>query len=667
MWSFPIETEKYTCRATDFLSATGDEHHARLFFYSERVRADSELHLKMVFDQGPLRPIHCSLHQPEYTNRGQACTAQKMFFTRTFDKVVLHYLFGGRVVYGFATAGWSSQEKLCSAFQGNMSNFGFYQMGIFVPTLETVFLFLFSSQIGYVLFSEKTYNIPEVFEGKSTSRIRFEVLNWLIPRREALMFLANDLDQQSSADFTGKEIHMIQQAIGQSFESYQFWSLCQICFQIASWGVKVSRFFHSCPLPSHFYADKPCQCQWKGRMSVRLAQGCWIDTFSQELMSLPLGPAKRFLVRLEVKERERLEDVFHSCKTSMVQRFAQVFSFWRDIPWRICAIGVCLFDTLEDDTSTAQFVQASKLFAKEILDQWDHAEAHHKGNQSFHMGRFFCDPNFPGNLRAYMVYWASSDVDVVTMPHQLSQALMRYCTALTVMQSLEATHHYLAQKISFGRASLPASTCAFLRRRTNPDIYTTSFKVSVNRLIGNLSKLVPFEWDKRSVPSLQFEPEYCSGSVLLSEWAWLSLQCFCSCFCVQSSCFQCNMYWQCKDLIQHVYGFSLDAMYGDTTDMQTKLMAAKSNFQRISGIQDDTLDDKEKALRLDHINTRLVTGQYYTMTKAIEQANDAAGTNQVIFQVVCKHPERRSYVQRVCFLGKDASWPNYDELRTLYL
>ena len=58
-------------------------------------------------------------------------------------------------------------------------------------------------------------------------------------------------------------------------------------------------------------------------------------------------------------------------------------------------------------------------------------------------------------------------------------------------------------------------------------------------------------------------------------------------------------------------------MYGDTTDMQTKLMAAKSNFQRTRGIQDDTLDDKEKALRLDHISTRLVTGQF-------DQANDAA-------------------------------------------
>ena len=112
---------------------------------------------------------------------------------------------------------------------------------------------------------------------------------------------------------------------------------------------------------------------------------------------------------------------------------------------------------------------------------------------------------------------------------------------------------------------------------------------------------------------------------------------------------------QCKDLIQHVYGFSLDAMYGDTSEMQTKLMAAKSNFQRVSVNQDALLDDKEISLRLEHINTRLVTGKYYTMTKAINQENNAAGTNKLVFQVVCKHPERRSYVQRVCFLGKDVS------------
>ena len=38
-----------------------------------------------------------------------------------------------------------------------MSNFGFYQMGISVPALKTVVLFLFSIQIDHVLFSEKVY------------------------------------------------------------------------------------------------------------------------------------------------------------------------------------------------------------------------------------------------------------------------------------------------------------------------------------------------------------------------------------------------------------------------------------------------------------------------------------------------------------------------------
>ena len=47
-----------------------------------------------------------------------------------------------------------------------------------------------------------------------------------------------------------------------------------------------------------------------------------------------------------------------------------------------------------------------------------------------------------------------------------------------------------------------------------------------------------------------------------------------------------------------------------------KLMAAKSNFQRVSVNQDAILDDKEKSLRLEHINTRLVTGKYDTMTKS---------------------------------------------------
>ena len=238
------------------------------------------------------------------------------------------------------------------------------------------------------------------------------MLNWLIPRREALMFLANDLDEHSSADFTGKEMNMISEAIGQSVESHQFWSLCQICFQIASWGANVSRFFHSCPIPSHFYSDKPCQCQWKGRMSVRLAQGCWIDSFSQELMSLPLGQAKRFLVRLEDTRRLRLEDAFNSCKTSMVQRLCKCFHFG------VTFHGVYVLLVFVYLTHFRMIHQLHSMYRhqnylpKEILDQWDHAGANHKGNQSFHMGRFFA---IQTSLETFVLTWSTGHLAVVML------------------------------------------------------------------------------------------------------------------------------------------------------------------------------------------------------------------------------------------------------------
>ena len=169
-------------------------------------------------------------------------------------------------------------------------------------------------------------------------------------------------------------------------------------------------------------------------------------------MSLPLGQAKRFLVRLEDTRRLRLEDAFNSCKTSTVQRFVQVFSFWRDIPWRICAIGVCLFDTLQDDTSTTQVCTGIKTICKRNPGSMGSCRRKSQGK----WGVFFAIQTSLENLLAYMVYWASSGGDVVNMPPQLSQALMRYCTALTVMQSLETTHHYLHKKISFGRAIPPS-------------------------------------------------------------------------------------------------------------------------------------------------------------------------------------------------------------------
>ncbi len=328
------------------------------------------------------------------------------------------------------------------------------------------------------------------------------MLDWLIPRREALRFLSADLETGSSlsssvADFSPKELKMINDVLGFSQKAHQFWATCHLCMQLSSWGASLSKFFHSCPVASHFHAKRPCKnCIWKGRMAVRLAQGSWMDGFSQDLLNLPLGRARSFLVKLQDQCQSNLENDYNSCKVAMAQRFLQVFSFWREIPWRICALGIPLFDDMEDPQCSDQFLQSSKAFAQEVLGQWDVIKNEHKGNHSFHMARLFLDSTYPSSLRAYLVYWASSPETI--MPQVLACALMKYCSALTVMQSLEAQHHYLSQRVSFGRAALPAATCAFLRRRFNGDMHQPSFRLKIHKLLGDFSKLVAIKWNKRS-------------------------------------------------------------------------------------------------------------------------------------------------------------------------
>ena len=188
------------------------------------------------------------------------------------------------------------------------------------------------------------------------------------------------------------------------------------------------------------------------------------------------------------------------------------------------------------------------------------------------------------------------------MPQQLAKALLRYSSALTCMQQLEAQHHYLNQKISFGRASLPASTCAHLRRRMNPDVFDPYLRKHIARLIGDIYKLVVTKWDSRG------------------------------------------------ELIQQVYGFSLESLHSNAEEMQRGLQEAKSMFQKQQqslSTGAPALENAERQIRHEHATARMSTGRYYRLT------NDDNST--IVFQVICKHPERRSYVQRICSLGQDAS------------
>jgi hypothetical protein len=189
---------------------------------------------------------------------------------------------------------------------------------------------------------------------------------------------------------------------------------------------------------------------------------------------------------------------------AMAQRFVQVFSFWRELPWRLCALGICLFNDMDDMELQRQYVQSSKAFALDVIDLWNHMQTNPgqvssgNGHVSFHMARHFLDRLLPQSLVAYVIWWASSSPAELVMPHALAQALMKYCSALTVMQQLEAQHHFLHQKVSIGRASLPASTCAFLRRRTNKDLATPGLRDNLDRLLADLSKLVAIKWDSRT-------------------------------------------------------------------------------------------------------------------------------------------------------------------------
>lgn len=389
-------------------------------------------------------------------------------------------------------AGSKTQTELLQPLQDHMPNIGFNTVGLPVSWLEC----LATNGTWYTTTTSAT----------NRNKLRFEVLHWLIPRRQALLYLSQDLDG-NSPDFTSKEISLLQAVVSEDGqEASKFWAVANLCFQLSSWGANCSSFFHSCPLSTHSHQPNQPSCRncvWKNRMAVKLAQGVWIQTFSQELLNMTMGPAHSFMMRLDKANRDDLCEQFSQCKSAMAQRFLQVFSYWKELPWRLCAIATNLFYISDDSEVESTYIEASKLFASEALEMWKNitssgvrGQAGGQGHGHFQMARLFLDPTFPGNLSAYVVYWASSSDRV--MPSALSKELMKYCSALTCMQVLEAQHHYVNQRMSFGRAALPASTCAWLRRRTNADVFDIRFKQNLGEYIGKLPSLLPSSCSSRA-------------------------------------------------------------------------------------------------------------------------------------------------------------------------
>ena len=326
----------------------------------------------------------------------------------------------------------------------------------------------------------------------------------MLPRREALAHLCSDLagvsttktdsgsSNNSGHDFTPKEIAIIGSICKQDFSdevAVKFWAVAFLVWQLADWGAGISAFFHSCPLHGYKAGEPSCKdCCWKGRMSVVLAQGTWLPTFSGQLVNAPPGAAQGFLDNLSSNVSETLIEDFRTCKIAMVQRFQQVYGYWREIPWRLCAVGMPLFH------NTPERVAASKAFALDAIEQWNQGKL--RDRHHFQMAQKFLDPSHKNGLYAHLVHWSRSPSH--DMPQMLAKELMKYTSALTTMQRLEAQHHYVNTRMSNARASLPASLCASLRRRSNKDLETQSFRKHLDKYVESLPKLLAVKWDSRN-------------------------------------------------------------------------------------------------------------------------------------------------------------------------
>ena len=450
----------------------------------------------------------------------------------------------------------------------------------------------------------------------------YDVLAWLLPRQQALEHLAADLQSQTNdsfTDFSEKELRlMLAVTCKDSGQYFMFWASCCLSHELACWGASVSSYLHSCPVHDWNPGHSSCNCQFKGRMGCKLAQGLWLDDFSTRLMNLPFSKAEAFLDKLTIEDRNSLLQQYQACKVSMVQRFLQVYDFWKVLPWRALAMGTVLFcETTLPAEVLSMYAASSKAYASEILLTWDSHNTAGGRQFSHNVTRKFLDPSFPDNLRFEVQQWSQSTSNV--MPPKLARTLMQYCSALTVMQMLEGQHHYLNMQVAGARASLPASTCALLRRRCNQDLNDPRFRKNLSHYMRQIPKLVPFDWDSR------------------------------------------------RDLIRYVYGFSLDMMYKDVTQEAEQLEAAKlalqsQHFSSQAHSSADgpsgpsgVLNSQERSIRNAHIHQRLVEGCFYrvkTPTPTVS-SEEVQPEKYIAFQCICLNPGKRSYVQRVCYLGKD--------------
>ena len=267
----------------------------------------------------------------------------------------------------------------------------------------------------------------------------------------------------------------------------KFWATCLTVQCLSDWGVSTSVWFHSCACTHHQTDKEKQQCRLKGRRAVELAAGAW-HSFTDSLSDLKLTPvALNEISKLEKIGNQdskayasSLMQNFQDCRSMMVFRSQQAWSFWDSMPFSILQMAKHLVPPLVAES-------VSRAHAENLLREFDAST--NKTSLGMIAWHFFGHDN----NRKRLLEWIRGG----RLSRDLEQMLLGYATCLCVMQRLEARHHLVNLALSHGRASSPAATMSNLRRRMNGDVQHPEFQQLLPQLLDRFSKLVPESWDSR--------------------------------------------------------------------------------------------------------------------------------------------------------------------------
>ena len=201
-------------------------------------------------------------------------------------------------------------------------------------------------------------NVPLFGSCRCQINKRFDVLQWVIRRKEAFAFLLNDMESTSgSKEMTQTELQMLVSiASSDTPDGRKFWGTALVIQVISDWGASVSKWLHSCACSHHQTEKEKQNCCLKGRRAVELSSGVWQD-FINVLKSLT-G---------ETEWADFLLRCFHDCKSMMEMRCYQCWSFWGEFPYAI--LQMC--QHFIDQSKTEDF---SRKKAQELMQNFDSSE-----------------------------------------------------------------------------------------------------------------------------------------------------------------------------------------------------------------------------------------------------------------------------------------------------